>query len=256
MRSEERSQLIDRVSISTLSFMIDRADTKPLTVSVRASNKKTANSTCALQMVRLLFKEGLIERYGERAGSAPKAWCNLTQQQQQQPNQQHTDEEPTQMIGTKRKADDEVRFDENGNWTLETAKNRLSKLYQAKGLDFNAPLQCSEVGFPPNKQYQCQFSIEHEGATFSTCVLAENKKTAQRRACLDVVIQLYQASLIPGNKGDRFGHTTTPLSNKRGRGNYHRLGTRVPMGDSSDGSQRSTMTATPWDGAFKTFASM
>ena len=144
--------------------MIDRADTKPLTVSVRASNKKTANSTCALQMVRLLFKEGLIERYGERAGSAPKAWCNLTQQQQQQPNQQHTDEEPTQMIGTKRKADDEVRFDENGNWTLETAKNRLSKLYQAKGLDFNAPLQCSEVGFPPNKQYQV---IDH----YSKCTV-------------------------------------------------------------------------------------
>ena len=46
--------------------MIERADTRPLTVTVRASNKKTANSTCALQMVRLLYKEGLIEKFGEK----------------------------------------------------------------------------------------------------------------------------------------------------------------------------------------------
>ena len=44
-----------------------------------------------------------------------------------------------------------MKFNENGNWTLETAKNRLMKLYQAKGLDVNVPLQCVEVGFPPNK---------------------------------------------------------------------------------------------------------
>ena len=44
-----------------------------------------------------------------------------------------------------------MKFNENGNWTLETAKNRLGKLYQAKGLDVNVPLQCIEVGFPPNK---------------------------------------------------------------------------------------------------------
>ena len=66
---------------------------------------------------------------------------------------------------------------------------------------------------PYLQQYQCQFTLEHEGQTFSTCVLAENKKTAQRRASLDVVIQLYQAGLIPGNKGDiRF--QPAPYGNK------------------------------------------
>ena len=35
--------------------------------------------------------------------------------------------------------------------------------------------------------------------------MADNKKSAQRKACLDMVIQLYKAGLIPGNKGDRFG---------------------------------------------------
>ena len=191
------------------------------------------------------------------------------------------------IIGVKRKADDEVKFDENGNWTLETAKNRLSKLYQAKGLDFNAPLQCSEVGFPPNKQYQCQFSLEHENQTFSTCVLAENKKTAQRRACLDVVIQLYQAGLIPGNKGDRYGIPNQPggfgnkvlfllkklnlTSIKRGRGTYRGVGVRPLAEHHGEKPNAPAPTAAPWEGGkfysflffcnfeflgFKTFASM
>ena len=58
--------------------------------------------------------------------------------------------------GVKRKASTELdmKFDENGNWTLETAKTRLSKFYHTNSLDFNEPLQCTEVGHPPNKQYQ------------------------------------------------------------------------------------------------------
>lgn len=68
-----------QVSISTLEFNIERAKTRPLRVSVRASNKKTANSQCAKEMVRLLFKEGLIEKFGDKMKShfTPKAEVNL-----------------------------------------------------------------------------------------------------------------------------------------------------------------------------------
>ena len=111
-----------------------------------------------------------------------------------------------------------MTFDVNGNWTLETAKTKLSKFYAANNMDFNEPLQCAEVGHPPNKQYQviisqydifisvvkCKFSLTHEGQTFGACVLADNKKSAQRRACLDMVIQLYKAGFIQGNRGDRY----------------------------------------------------
>ena len=64
---------------------------------------------------------------------------------------------PDGPAGQKRKASTEIeniKFDENGNWTLETAKTRLSKFYQQHSYDFNEPLQCAEVGHPPNKQYQ------------------------------------------------------------------------------------------------------
>lgn len=260
-----------KVSISTLSFMIERADTRPLTVTVRASNKKTANSTCALQMVRLLYKEGLIERFGEKPGSAPKALKKV------EPSFNDPNVTPDGPAGQKRKASTEIeniKFDENGNWTLETAKTRLSKFYQQHSYDFNEPLQCAEVGHPPNKQYQCQFKLEHEGQRFSTCIMADNKKSAQRKACLDMVIQLYKAGLILGNKGDRFGQGFN--GPKRGRGNGRRGGLgrgggppggpgrldagRVPAGQPIGSGEGPSQPAKPqgWDmaGGFKTFASM
>lgn len=68
---------------------------------------------------------------------------------------------PDGPAGQKRKASTEIeniKFDENGNWTLETAKTRLSKFYQQHNYDFNEPLQCAEVGHPPNKQYQVEIN--------------------------------------------------------------------------------------------------
>lgn len=88
----------------------------------------------------------MIEKCGEKPSTAPKALCNIQEQ-----SDEFAEETEATVAGTKRKADDDMKFNENGNWTLETAKNRLMKLYQAKGLDVNVPLQCVEVGFPPNK---------------------------------------------------------------------------------------------------------
>ena len=72
---------------------------------------------------------------------------------------------PDGPAGQKRKASTEIeniKFDENGNWTLETAKTRLSKFYQSHSYDFNEPLQCAEVGHPPNKQYQVRTKYNAE----------------------------------------------------------------------------------------------
>ena len=57
-------------------------------------------------------------------------------------------------MGQKRKGPNEIEFDENGNWTLETAKARLSKFYAQKQLDFQQALACNEIGHPPHRQYQ------------------------------------------------------------------------------------------------------
>ena len=53
--------------------------------------------------------------------------------------------------------------------------------------------------------FQCQFQVDLEGQSFHSCVVADNKKTAQRKASLDMVIKLYRSNLIDGNRGDRFG---------------------------------------------------
>ena len=66
-------------------------------------------------------------------------------------------------------------------------------------------IACTEIGHPPHRQYQCQFQVEIDpSTTFHACVVADNKKTAQRKASLDMVIKLYRANLIEGNRGDRF----------------------------------------------------
>jgi len=106
-------------------------------------------------MVRLLYKEGLIEKFGEKPSSAPKA---LKKELKEEATQEQTGQGAEGAAGTKRKASNEggegMTFDANGNWTLETAKTKLSKFYAANNMDFNEPLQCAEVGHPPSKQYQ------------------------------------------------------------------------------------------------------
>ena len=126
-----------KVSISTLEFNLDRATQQPLRVSVRASNKKTANAQCAKEMVRLLFKEGLIERFGEKIKQKEPTIDEMT------PMEHHGMMAP----GQKRRGSGEVEFDSNGNWTLETAKARLSKYYTQHQLDFQSALGLCDFYF-------------------------------------------------------------------------------------------------------------
>ena len=66
-------------------------------------------------------------------------------------------ESSDQQAGQKRKISGEMGFDSNGNWTLETAKARLSKFYQQHQMDYQAALACDEIGHPPHRQYQVRF---------------------------------------------------------------------------------------------------
>jgi len=71
--------------------------------------------------------------------------------------QEETGQGEEKAAGTKRKTSneggEEMAFDTNGNWTLETAKTKLSKFYAENNMEFSEPLQCAEVGYFPNKQY-------------------------------------------------------------------------------------------------------
>ena len=54
--------------------------------------------------------------------------------------------------GTKRKADEPLEFDANGNWTLETARAKLQDFYAINGKDLVFDEQ--EIGTLQDRQYQ------------------------------------------------------------------------------------------------------
>jgi len=89
-----------------------------------------------------------------------------------------------------------VEFDENGNWTLELARSRLSEFFQKQGKQLNCDEK--EFGGPFNKKFQCSCEIEIDSKEFKAEAQASNKKSAQKKCALDMVIQLYRAGLIPG----------------------------------------------------------
>ena len=99
---------------------------EPLVQISTASNKKAANAQCALKMVGELYRRNLIERFGEDKIQKPLSPALIGGE--------------NESIGEKRKIEGEeepVQFDENGNWTLELARSRLSEFYQKQEKQLN-----------------------------------------------------------------------------------------------------------------------
>jgi len=171
---------------------------EPLVQISTASNKKAANAQCALKMVGELYRRNLIERFGEEKIQKPLSPTTMSGE--------------NESIGEKRKIEGEeepVQFDENGNWTLELARSRLSEFYQKQEKQLNCDER--EYGSPFQKQFECSCSIVVAEKKFSAKATASSKKGAQKKCALDMVIQLYKAGFIPGNPGRR----NKDLINKR-----------------------------------------
>lgn len=151
---------------------------EPLVQISTASNKKSANAQCALKMVGELYRRNLVERFGEdKIKPTPASLIGGENDQ----------------IGEKRKIDGEdepVNFDENGNWTLELARSRLSEFYQKQEKQLNCDER--EYGSPFQKQFECACSIVVSDKKFSAKATASSKKAAQKKCALDMVIQLYK----------------------------------------------------------------
>ena len=111
---------------------------EPLVQISTASNKKAANAQCALKMVGELYRRNLIERFGEDKIQKPLSPALIGGE--------------NESIGEKRKIEGEeepVQFDENGNWTLELARSRLSEFYQKQEKQLN----CDERNIVENNSY-------------------------------------------------------------------------------------------------------
>lgn len=63
--TSSQGTLYSHIAISKLTLNIKRIG-GILTQSAQASNKKTANAQCALNMMRELYRRGLIEKFGEK----------------------------------------------------------------------------------------------------------------------------------------------------------------------------------------------
>lgn len=131
------------------------------------------------------------------------------------------------IAGQKRKVDDagDVEFDENGNWTLELARSRLSEFFQKQGKQLNCDEK--EFGGPFNKQFHCSCEITVDGKEFKAQAHASNKKSAQKKCALDMVIQLYRADLIPGNAGKRSKDPNVKRQKKDGRSTISEPGLKL-----------------------------
>ena len=112
---------------------------EPLVQISTASNKKAANAQCALKMVGELYRRNLIERFGEEKIQKPASPPLIGGE--------------NESIGEKRKiegAEEPVEFDENGNWTLELARSRLSEFYQKQEKQLNCDERKSVEKYPRN----------------------------------------------------------------------------------------------------------
>lgn len=185
------------IAISKLTLTIKKVG--QITQTAQASNKKTANAQCALNMVRELFKKGLIEKAGDKRLSSTTAGSDVGDKSMEEIIDAECDE---LTAGSKRKVDeDKDEFDENGNWTLELARSRLSEFFHKQGKQLNC--EEKESGGPFNKQFVCSTEIEIDGERYTASATAPNKKSAQKKCALSMVIQLYKAGHIPGNSGKK-----------------------------------------------------
>ena len=160
------------------------------------------------------------------------------------------------IAGKKRTVDEaEVEFDETGNWTLELARSRLSEFFQKQGKQLNCEenefggkinlifftlaehfirqvLLTSNFIAPAKSLLMEQnskqkrkgrvknfLSLKIRRYMWSIFLLkkAMNKKSAQKKCALDMVIQLYKAGRIPGNAGKRSKDGTVKRQKKDAR---------------------------------------
>ena len=95
------------------------------------------------------------------------------------------------------------------------ARSRLSEFFQKQGKQLNC--EENEHGGPFNKKFNCACEISVNDKVFKSEAEAGNKKSAQKKCALDMVIQLYRAGLIPGNAGKRSKDLSVKRQKKDGR---------------------------------------
>ena len=162
---------------------------EPIVIETRSTNKKQANANCAVLAVRELFRRGFIEQFGKHDRTLDEDYDDMCGS--------------GQMLapGQKRKLEEPLEFDENGNWTLETARAKLQDFFAINGKDL--VFDEMESGTLQDRQYLFSCAIDVNDQRIEASATAPNKKSAQKKCALEMVVKLYKLKMIEGNLGKR-----------------------------------------------------
>lgn len=231
----------------------------------RGTNKKQATAMCALSMVRKLFSEQLIERFGE-AIKALEPERNFSEFAAPIPimTAEVKSKKPTQgelkakiksesAPNLKRKAkiecEDGDHIDEHGNWTLENSRQRLFQLCQSHNVTVDYAYAEEVLG--TLKSYTASLELVIADQIITAMAKATTKKQAAQRCAHDALSQLYKLNLVEPNlprsrnksarKSGVVGVHQLPLS-EGGNGNAASKHMEIPGPKIHQFSQPSTRT--------------
>jgi len=223
-----------RLTTAKVTFCVP-PNNKQITATSNGPNKKNANAKCALAMIRELFKLELIERRGEPE-KKPERRQNETHMTHVHGQKLFGDESMTQH-GTKRKAENQL--DENGNWNRGNCCERLTQ-FKSEMQEKDPAFTFTETTNPDGPNFKCVQQVIFGAYNFTAEGSSTAEETAKVEASLLLIVQLYKANLIDGNK--RTGPNAKRYREGDDRSIYNRA-TSVIIMPKWGGSGR----LTPWD---------
>ena len=208
------ASMANKLTTSKLVLSFKRAQ-EPILIETKSSNKKQANANCAVLAVRELFRRGFIEQFG-KISQVEEEGGNDTESND---NKSGVTSTPVAVAapGQKRKAEEPLDFDESGNWTLETARAKLQDFFAINGKDL--VFDEKESGTLQDRQYLFSCGIDIKDQRIEATATAPNKKSAQKKCALEMVVKLYKLKMIEGNLGKRIKPRHGPGLIKRTRYN-------------------------------------
>jgi len=164
-----------KIQISELKITLKKYG-KEFYAKEQARTKKCGNQLVVWSIIKQLYKAKMIEKCGEKV------------------------KKPSEVKRGKEKARTNIQEtvdEETGDWTLDTARQKLHE-YLAKR-QITLEYEMSDRGPPSERIYIAELNFELDGKRYKAKETAPNKKSAQKKTALDIVVRLYKEGKIAAN---------------------------------------------------------
>ena len=162
-----------KIQISELKITLKKYG-KEFYAKEQARTKKCSNALVCWSIVKQLYKAEMIERSGEklkRPGEVKRG-------------------QKVSMVA-------ETVDEDTGDWTLDTARQKLHEYLANRQLTLE--YEMTEKGTPSDRIYIASLNFELDGKRYKASDSAPNKKSAQKKVALDIVVRLYKEKKIAAN---------------------------------------------------------